>query len=50
MYRPCNSSKKLLYRLKRPGLGLNKDKSRLVADSLSFGEDDDGVEDEGGGS
>ncbi|GJU02854.1 hypothetical protein Tco_1113192 [Tanacetum coccineum] len=29
---------------------LYKDKSRVVADSLNFGEDDDGVEDEGSGS
>ncbi|GKF42794.1 hypothetical protein Tco_0126136, partial [Tanacetum coccineum] len=32
---------------KRPGLDLNKDKSQFVLESLVFGEDDDGVEDEG---
>nr|GEY25149.1 retrotransposon Gag domain, retroviral aspartyl protease [Tanacetum cinerariifolium] len=49
-YHPCNSSKKLLYRLKRPGLDLNKDKSRFVGVILDFDENDDGVEDEGLGS
>ncbi|GKD77757.1 hypothetical protein Tco_1340378, partial [Tanacetum coccineum] len=39
-----------LVSLKRLVLGLNKDKSRVVVDSLNFGEDDDGVEDESGGS
>ncbi|GJS33697.1 hypothetical protein Tco_0532079 [Tanacetum coccineum] len=44
------SAKKLLYRLKRLGLALNKDKSQLAAENLDFGEDDDGVEDKGCGS
>nr|GEX82097.1 hypothetical protein [Tanacetum cinerariifolium] len=41
---PNCSSKRLLYLLKRLGLDLNKDKRRLVVDSLD--EEDDGVEDE----
>nr|GEZ47933.1 hypothetical protein [Tanacetum cinerariifolium] len=43
----CSSSKKYLYRLKHPVLGLNKDKRLYVADNL---DEDNGVEDEGGGS
>nr|GEX34419.1 reverse transcriptase domain-containing protein [Tanacetum cinerariifolium] len=41
-----SSSKKLLYHLKRPVLGLNKDKMCCDMDNVGFGEDDDGVEDE----
>nr|GEV15663.1 hypothetical protein [Tanacetum cinerariifolium] len=40
------STKKLLYRLKRPVLGLNKDKMCCDMDNVGFVEDDDVVEDE----